>query len=72
MTEIPVIDLTPAREVGMEGKKKVANEIDQALRGTGFMTLIGHGIEHSVFENLNNALTQFFDLPVEQKKCLSY
>lgn len=71
MSEIPVIDITPAREGGMEGKKQVAAEIDKALSDTGFMTIIGHGIEHSVFENLNNDLTTFFDMTEPQKKCCS-
>lgn len=67
MIEIPVIDLTKAINGNLEDRKAIAREIDQAYKGVGFITVKGHGIDKSVFENAYKSLDAVFELPLEEK-----
>lgn len=72
MTEIPLIDLTPARIGGEAGKRKVAEEINQACKEIGFFTVMGHGIDEQIIARAYQSLDAFFALPLEEKKrCVS-
>jgi isopenicillin N synthase-like dioxygenase len=67
MTAIPVIDLTRARTGDENDKKHVAAQIDKAFREIGFMTITGHGIDMSIFEDVYRDLDAVFNLPLAQK-----
>jgi isopenicillin N synthase-like dioxygenase len=67
VSDIPVIDLAPSRE-GAEGERAVARAIDRACREIGFFVIVGHGIERSVFTDVNAALARFFGLPLVEKQ----
>ncbi len=44
MTEVPVIDLAPARHGGAAERARVAAPIDAACREIGFFAITGHGV----------------------------
>jgi isopenicillin N synthase-like dioxygenase len=64
---IPVIDLTPFRQGGADGKRAVAGQVDAACRDFGFLQVTGHGMPGPVCDDLLDAWTAFFDLPVAEK-----
>lgn len=66
-TQLPLIDLTPARYGGDTGKKAVAEKMHQACLDIGFFTICGHGIEKAVFDDLYQSMEMFFNLPKEDK-----
>lgn len=68
MQSVPLIDMTPARSGGEEGKRLVAAQIDAACRSIGFFVICGHGIERSIFDDAHAALERFFALPLEEKE----
>jgi isopenicillin N synthase-like dioxygenase len=67
--EIPVIDLhglgTP------EGEARLAGEIGAAARGTGFFTVINHGVPEELIAAMFAAGRGFFKRPVAEKAALS-
>ncbi|NQZ11730.1 MAG: isopenicillin N synthase family oxygenase [Algicola sp.] len=67
MNKIPVIDLSKAMTGSLEDRKAVAREIDEAYKSIGFITVKGHGIDKSVFENAYQSLDAFFALPLDEK-----
>ncbi len=67
MIKIPLIDMAPALNGGPEGRQKVADEIGQACRETGFFTIKGHGINKQMITDAYECLERFFALPLEDK-----
>jgi isopenicillin N synthase-like dioxygenase len=64
---IPVVDLAPFHEGGVAGKRLVATQVDAACRDFGFLQVTGHGVPVSVCDDLLNAWSGFFELPMAQK-----
>ena len=64
---VPVVDLTPFRHGGAEGKRTVAAQVDAACRDLGFLRVIGHGVPGPVCDGLLSAFAGFFDLPMAEK-----
>ena len=65
---IPVIDLTPARTGGADGRRAVASLIDQTCRELGFFTITGHGVPLAALEMLRSTAHEFFSLPLLEKR----
>ncbi len=69
MKNIPVINLTPARQGNEKDRRDVAMKIDAACKEIGFLTVHGHGIDKKIFEDAYDAF-QFFNLSLDEKlKC---
>ena len=67
LMNVPVIDLTPYREGGPEGKAKVAAEVGQACRDIGFLVVSGHGISEDLVRATYDTAKAFFALPLAEK-----
>jgi len=68
MDQVPVIDLTPAREGSRDDRRRVAALIDEACVDIGFFAISGHGVPAAVCDDLREAAHAFFALPVETKR----
>jgi isopenicillin N synthase-like dioxygenase len=68
MDQVPVIDLTPAREGGLEDRQRVAALIDRACVEIGFFAVVGHGVPERTGRDLREAAHAFFALPAEAKR----
>lgn len=68
VTELPVIDLSPA-EAGRY--HELADEIDAACRDIGFFAVVGHEVPDDLFAAVLGGAAAFFDLPVEAKRTIS-
>jgi isopenicillin N synthase-like dioxygenase len=67
MTEVPVIDLAPARTGGRAERERVAGAIDAACREIGFFAIGGHGVPDRTVDDLRRAAHAFFALPLAEK-----
>src|SRR3954463_2438095 len=64
---IPTIDLTPLRTGSDADKRKVARQIDDACRDTGFFLVTGHGVPHELIAKTRQRAIDFFAQPEEEK-----
>ena len=67
MTQVPVIDLTAARQGGHAERRQVAGAIDRACREIGFFAIIGHGVPDRIVERLRHVAHEFFERPMAEK-----
>ena len=72
MTVVPVIDIGPLigdLAAGAPGAaaQGVAAEIDAACRDVGFFTVVGHGIDPALFDELERLAREFFARPEAEK-----
>ncbi len=67
MTEVPVIDLSPARGGGPAARRRVAALIDAACREIGFFAITGHGVPDSLVDELRRCAHDFFARPLAEK-----
>lgn len=65
---VPAIDIGPFDEGSAREKRAVAEQVDTACRGTGFLIISGHGIERRLFDDAFAAGRAFFDLPDAEKR----
>jgi isopenicillin N synthase-like dioxygenase len=65
---IPIIDISPLLTGGDEGLSKVAAEVGNACRGTGFFCIKGHGLEPGLKAEVFRQSAQFFALPDAVKR----
>ncbi|MDH6708554.1 isopenicillin N synthase-like dioxygenase [Kitasatospora sp. MAA19] len=67
---IPVITLAPelAQAGNDDAERKVADEISEACRHTGFFVVRGHGIAPEVFDDAYEASLRFFGRPLDAKR----
>ncbi|MCK8787306.1 isopenicillin N synthase family oxygenase [Roseomonas sp. NAR14] len=72
MSEIPVIDLSPALEAPGGGtpadRLRLGREIDRTCREIGFFTVTGHGVPAAVMDALRDTANEFFALPLAEKR----
>ena len=68
MTQVPVIDLEPARAGGPTDRLRVARLIDEACVAIGFFTVTGHGVPDTVSRDLRAAARAFFGMPLATKQ----
>ncbi|CAN5777757.1 2-oxoglutarate and iron-dependent oxygenase domain-containing protein [soil metagenome] len=66
-TEVPAVDLTPFRTGSPAARRATAHEVGEALEHVGFLSIVGHGVDPSLFPSMVGAAQEFFALPVEQK-----
>src|SRR5262245_47174558 len=67
MSEVPVIDLAPAREGGRPARLAAARAIDAACREIGFFAITGHGVSGALVAELRRLGHEFFALPLAAK-----
>lgn len=67
MSQVPIIDLSPARQGGRAERLQVAQAIDEACRRIGFFGITGHGVSPRLVEDLRRAAHEFFALPMAEK-----
>ena len=66
--EIPVIDLAPYFAGTKAGKTAVSQQIRAACETIGFFTITGHGVDLGLIEQVQTAVSHFFDLPLADKQ----
>jgi isopenicillin N synthase-like dioxygenase len=67
LLQVPVIDLTPFREGGPEGRAAVAKQVGQACKDIGFLVVSGHGISEDLIAKTYDVSKRFFELPHAEK-----
>lgn len=68
---IPTIDLAPFASgvrLPSPAARRVADQIDVALRQVGFLLVVGHGVAGNVRDDLLDQMRTFFALPNEEKE----
>ncbi|MEZ5378811.1 MAG: 2-oxoglutarate and iron-dependent oxygenase domain-containing protein [Acidimicrobiales bacterium] len=65
--DVPLIDLSDWFTGDPIARQRIADEVDVAARGLGFMRLVGHGIPASTIDSLTSAMDDFFSQPIEAK-----
>jgi isopenicillin N synthase-like dioxygenase len=68
MKQIPVVDLSTARNGDLRARQAVAGEIDRICREIGFFTVTGHGVPPEVMDVLRAKAHAFFALPIGEKR----
>ncbi|MFM8867741.1 MAG: 2-oxoglutarate and iron-dependent oxygenase domain-containing protein, partial [Ilumatobacteraceae bacterium] len=63
----PIVDLTAFETGSHDAKRRIAAEVDEICRNTGFITLVGHGVDERTMRAMWSTMQEFFDLPAEQK-----
>jgi isopenicillin N synthase-like dioxygenase len=66
--QIPLIDLAPWFTGDDDARRAIAEEVDRHLQALGFLVVVNHGIDQSVFDDARGAIRQFKDLPLEVKE----
>lgn len=67
LTEVPLIDFTPFRTGGEEGKQLVAAQIADACNQIGFFYLNGHGVPEQVSADAFQQSANFYHRPAEER-----
>jgi isopenicillin N synthase-like dioxygenase len=62
---IPLIDVSPLAT--SMGSSEVGAQIDQACRGSGFFSIVGHGVPAELVERLTLTAREFFALTDDEK-----
>jgi isopenicillin N synthase-like dioxygenase len=65
--EIPIIDLSPYFTKDKEQYALLLAEVRKAATEVGFFYIKNHQLPTTIFSLANDAMTEFFDLPVEEK-----
>src|ERR1700759_458390 len=68
MNYVPSIDLRPWFDGGDDGRRRVAEQVDHALRTAGFLLVTGHGVPSELRGEVRSLAHEFFDLPFEVKQ----
>lgn len=64
---VPVIDVSPYMEGTSEGKRHVAEAVDDACRKAGFYVITGHGVDQTQLDTVERTARDFFGLPYDEK-----
>lgn len=69
-TALPVhpVDLEPFRLGDRADRRRVASELDDACRDSGFLMISGHGVRQQVCDDVLDSFQAFFDLPSSEKR----
>ena len=71
MPDLPIIDLTPLREGGEAGLRRIAAEVGAACRGPGFYYVVNHGVPAALIADAFAQSRAFFAEPLEDKLVLA-
>ena len=64
---IPEIDIAPMLAGDPVGKRRIAEQVGDALETIGFFTIVGHGVPEGVVRDARDAAYEFFALPLAEK-----
>jgi isopenicillin N synthase-like dioxygenase len=64
---VPVIDLSPAMEGDADARRTVAQAIGKACEESGFLVIVGHGVDAELIDRTYALTDQFFRLPDADK-----
>jgi isopenicillin N synthase-like dioxygenase len=67
MSTISAVDLAAFFAASEQEQKRIAAQVDEICRHTGFLIIKNHGIPQEVIDTAWSAVHAFFDLPLEQK-----
>lgn len=67
---VPVIDLEPLRTGDISARRAVAREIEEACTGSGFFTIVGHGVPQDLIARTRQAGADFFAAPEHVKQAV--
>jgi isopenicillin N synthase-like dioxygenase len=67
MDRIPVIDIAPFLNGSAADQQKVAQAVDDACAGLGFLIIAGHGVSDSLIDDMRETSKAYFDLPLPEK-----
>lgn len=65
---VPAIDIGPFERGSDAERQLIAEQVDTACRGIGFLVLSGHSIPRQYFDDVFAADRAFFDLPEGEKR----
>ncbi|KAF2299134.1 hypothetical protein GH714_030752 [Hevea brasiliensis] len=68
LSTAPFIDFSILLNQDSRIKNDVIKEIGKACQDFGFFSIINHGIGESLIEDVMDANSRFFDMPIEEKK----
>jgi len=64
---VPLVDLSPWFAGTSDGRAEVAEQVDRALRESGFLLVTGHGVPDELRERTRELARRFFALPEDVK-----
>lgn len=64
---VPVIDVEPFLVGDERAKQSVARRVDETLRNTGFMSIVGHGVPNQLVQRAREAALEFFGQELAEK-----
>lgn len=67
---VPVIDLGGARLGSPGAREALAAAIDKVCRTSGFLVIVGHGVDERTISDMYRATRELFALPVREKVAL--
>lgn len=67
---VPVIDLSSARGGDRQARLRTAQAIGRACETSGFLAIVGHGVQAGCIEEMYRAIKQMFALPEADKTAL--
>ncbi len=68
---VPVIDIAPARSGGVAARRSVAEAIGHACEVSGFLVVVGHGVDQSLIDRMYDVTEQFFRMDDAVKAAVS-
>ena len=68
MSSVTLIDLEGFRRGSAADRSSAAVAIDDACRDTGFLQVVGHGVDESIMSEMLEVTAEFFDQPLELKQ----
>ena len=68
---VPVIDISSARSGALADRQAVGAAIDEACRTSGFLIIVGHGVDRDLVQRMHDVTLDFFHQPDEWKKQLA-
>jgi isopenicillin N synthase-like dioxygenase len=68
MSYVPAVDLSPWFGGTRDGRARVAEQVDHALRTAGFLLVTGHGVPSELRSQVRTSAREFFELPVSVKR----
>jgi len=64
---ISALDLARFEAANAEGRRRIGAEVDAICRATGFLSLVGHGVQQQRISELWRQAEAFFALPMQAK-----
>jgi isopenicillin N synthase-like dioxygenase len=65
---IPVIDIGGFDSGDSDTRRKIAQDVADAVETIGFLTVTGHGVPADLMATMRDKFHEFYDLPMEEKR----